>query len=143
MSVSSILKHKGSDVVTIRPADTLHDAARTLAKHRIGAVVVLGEAGGVCGILSERDVVAALARGGTAALEKPVQEFMTANVVTCALAETTEDLMEKMTQGRFRHLPVVEGGQLRGIISIGDVVKRRIDDAIHEAQSLKEYIATG
>lgn len=143
MSVASILKHKGSDVVTIRPSDTLHDAARTLAKHRIGAVVVLGGGGDVAGILSERDVVSALARSGTGALDRPVSEYMTGNVVTCTPGETTEDLMEKMTQGRFRHLPVVDGGELRGIISIGDVVKRRIDDAIHEAQSLKEYIATG
>ncbi len=143
MSVSSILKHKGGDVVTIRPDDTLHHAARTLARHRIGALVVLGGAGEVSGILSERDVVAALASHGPTALDQSCGAYMTADVVTCAPGDTVEDLMEMMTKGRFRHLPVVDGGQLRGIISIGDVVKRRIDDAVHEAQSLKEYIATG
>lgn len=143
MSVASILKVKGTDVVTIRPDDTLHQSLRTLAKHRIGAVVVLGHAGEVAGILSERDVVAAIAKHGPSALDRGTSEFMTINVVTCSLGDTTEDLMEKMTHGRFRHVPVVEAGQLRGIISIGDVVKRRIDDAVHEAQWLKKYIATG
>lgn len=140
MTVASILKHKGSDVVTVQAGHRLRDAVQTLRKHRIGAVLVTGPGHRVLGILSERDIVAALADGGNAALEGPVDDFMTASVRTCRPTDSIETVMEVMTAGRFRHLPVVEGGELMGIISIGDVVKRRIDGIEHEAEALRRYI---
>ena len=143
MTVSSILKDKGREVATISPDATLQDAAGVLAERRIGAVVVTDFAGRVAGILSERDIVRATAGSGCDALKEPVAAYMTREVVTCTAADTSERLMEMMTYGRMRHLPVVEDGKLAGIISIGDVVKRRIADAELEAESLKAYIASG
>ena len=143
MIVESILKTKGTAVYTIEKASQLAETAKLLSDKRIGAAVVVDQDGKLCGVLSERDVVQAIARQGTPALSRPAGDFMTVNVVTCQLHDTVDALMELMTDRRIRHLPVVEDGQLRGIISIGDVVKWRIAETVMEAEALREYIATG
>jgi len=142
MTVRSILDAKGRDVITVRPHESLADAITLLDRHHIGAVVVTDPGGGVAGILSERDVARALAESGPAALERTVSETMTSRVSVCSEAETVEQIMETMTRSRFRHLPVERDGRLVGIISIGDVVKRRIEDAVRETEEMKTYIAT-
>lgn len=127
MNVKHILKLKGSsEVSTIQPDATLREAVGTLGTKRFGALVVSPGDGTVSGILSERDIVQGLARDGTGCLDKPVTDFMTAKVITCAPHETTHSVMERMTSGRFRHMPVMEGGKMTGLLSIGDVVKARI-----------------
>jgi len=142
MTVRAILSRKGNDVITIEPTVTLSAAVKTLAEHRIGAVVVVGPDAQVAGILSERDIVRALAQRGPAALEEPVGQVMTRKVVTCAESDTVAELMERMTKGKFRHLPVIDRGRLAGLISIGDVVKYRLEEMEHESNALKEYILT-
>ncbi len=142
MSVKAILEEKGRDVVTMGPDETLSEAIGTLAKRRIGAVVVLKADGRIAGILSERDVVRAIGEGGSDALARPVSSIMTPKVQVCREENTVHDVMEIMTRGRFRHLPVEREGRLVGIISIGDVVKRRIEDAEREAEEIRTYIAT-
>lgn len=142
MLVAHILNEKGRDVVSIRPEATLQDAAAVLTRHRIGALIVRGEAGALMGIISERDIVRAIAELGQAALALPVSTRMTANVAVCDESGTIAEIMETMTRFRFRHLPVVRDGKVCGIISIGDVVKSRIYETIREAEALKEYIAT-
>jgi CBS domain-containing protein len=141
MTVSRILALKGRDVTTITPHRSVADAIALLAARRIGAVIVGGDDGAVLGILSERDIVRALAAGADA-LQHPVSRYMTAEVVTCAPDMLIIDVMEEMTAGRFRHMPVMEGGRLAGIVSIGDVVKYRLDEMQHETQALREYITT-
>ncbi len=143
MNVSSILREKGSDVVTLASDAPLGEIARVLTERKIGAVVIVGPGGAVCGIASERDVVNTIVRQGAAALDKPVSDCMTANVVTCEGSTSIDDLMSLMTDRRIRHIPVVEDGALKGIVSIGDVVKRKIAETEAEAEALKEYIATG
>lgn len=143
MTVTAILNEKGRNVVTATAGDTLTNICALLAEKRIGAAVIADEAGMVQGIISERDIVRALAREGADALAADVGRIMTREVVTCSGEETIAALMEKMTAGKFRHLPVVEKGRLAGIISIGDVVKRRIAEAEFEAQAMREYIAAG
>ena len=142
MTIKSILTHKGNNVVTIEATVNLATAARLLAERRIGAVVVAGLDRRVIGILSERDIVRALAEHGGAALELPVSQVMTRKVATCTEAETIVGIMERMTDGKFRHVPVVEDGRLVGIISIGDVVKYRIGEIEHESAALRDYIRT-
>lgn len=141
MTVRQILDEKGRDVVTVSPTMTTEDAARHLAEHRIGAVIVTAVSGKIAGILSERDIVRAMAAKGAAALSAPISSIMTAKVVTCSEEHTVNQVMELMTNGRFRHLPVEKGGKLIGIISIGDVVRRRIEDVEREAEEIKAYIA--
>ncbi len=141
MNVRHILEQKGQEVVTISVRHTLAEATRLLAERRIGAVVVAGPAGEVLGILSERDIVRALARGAEA-LQAPVADHMTEKVITCTPETAVPDLMEEMTRGRFRHLPVVVGGRLVGIVSIGDVVKHRLAEIEAETNAMREYIAT-
>ncbi|MGP9819787.1 CBS domain-containing protein [Salinarimonas sp. NSM] len=141
MTVRQVLAEKGEGVVTLSPDCSLAEAARLLSDRRIGAVVVSGADGRVDGILSERDIVRAVARDGAGALEARVESWMTREVVTCAREVAIDDLMQTMTQGKFRHVPVVEEGRLVGIVSIGDVVKRRVAAIEAEAQMLKEYIA--
>ncbi len=143
MNVAMILKTKGRSVATVRPNASLSDVASTLAARKIGAVVVVGDNAKVVGILSERDVVRLLAERGAAALSLPVDECMTRNVVTCTPANSIDELMETMTTGRFRHVPVVEDGALIGIISIGDVVKYHIADISLEVSAMRDYLATG
>lgn len=143
MTVASVLKTKGSNVVSVQPGHRLSDAARVLHQHRIGAALVLGPGQRVLGVLSERDIVRALAEHGVRALDCPVNDFMTTDVKTCRPSDSIERVMEMMTKSRFRHMPVMDGGVLLGVISIGDVVKRRIDDSEHEAEALKRYIVAG
>jgi CBS domain-containing protein len=142
MTVRAILTLKGRECVTIAPDATLTEAAKLLAKHRIGALVITGPERRVVGILSERDIVARLAGVGEPALREPVGNVMTREVVTCGEDESIPDLMQRMTGGRFRHVPVVERGQLVGIVSIGDVVKYRLAELEREHDALREYIAT-
>ncbi|NJM56124.1 MAG: CBS domain-containing protein [Verrucomicrobiae bacterium] len=143
MNVATILKSKGRAVETAKSSVLLKELASTLATKKIGAVVVVGDQGRVAGIVSERDIVRLLAERGTEALTLPVGECMTRNVVTCSEASTIDELMETMTQGRFRHLPVVENDKLVGIISIGDVVKYHIADMALEVSAMRNYLATG
>ena len=140
MNVSSILAVKGRNVVTIEPTATLASAAQRLSEHRIGAIVVLGPGNRITGIISERDIVRSVASGGLKALEEPVGQAMTREVATCGINDTIEQLMQRMTDGKFRHLPVVENGELAGIISIGDVVKERLGELEHETEAMRDYI---
>jgi CBS domain-containing protein len=142
MTVKAILSRKGNDVITIEPTVTLSDAVKILADRRIGAVVVVGADRQVAGILSERDIVRALAQRGPGALQDAVEQVMTRRVVTCSESDTVAAIMERMTQGKFRHLPVVERGKLAGLVSIGDVVKHRLEEMEHESNALREYILT-
>ena len=143
MLVSHILREKGRDVLAIGPDASLAEAARVLTKNRIGALIVRDADGALTGIISERDIVRAVAEEGAAALALAVESRMTKDVATCEQTDTIEEIMETMTRCRFRHMPVVEDDNVIGIISIGDVVKTRIAETLREAQALKEYIATG
>ena len=140
MSISDVLRGKGHHVVKVRTTDTVQTAVRKLSDERIGAVVVLGADHRIVGILSERDIVRALAEHGPAALNKPVGQVMTREVKTCSEDDTIEGLMGRMTTGKFRHMPVVEQGKLIGIVSIGDVVKNRVEEIESEAAALRDYI---
>lgn len=142
MQVRHLLKDKGAIVVGISPAASLAEAARLLTEKRIGAVVVRKDDGPLLGILSERDLVKAMAAYGATALTQTVDRHLTREVVTCNLAHTMEDLMEMMTRGRFRHVPVLDDdGRLCGVVSIGDVVKNRIAETVREAEDLRVYIS--
>lgn len=143
MTVRDILATKGRNVTTIGPDRSLQDAASLLAQRGIGVLVVTDGAGRIAGILSERDIVRAVGKDGSSALDKPVADLMTARVTTCREEDSTSDLLQIMTEGRFRHLPVEKDGALDGIVSIGDVVKRRLDDVEREAEDIKHYIAAG
>ena len=143
MTVASILRTKGADVLCIAPDDTISAAAELLAEKKIGAVVVTDPAGGLAGILSERDIVRGLAARGPSVLTQCVKDLMTAEVTTCTRSDGINDVMIRMTQGRFRHMPVIEGQKLVGVISIGDVVKNRIAELEHEASAMRDYIMTG
>jgi CBS domain-containing protein len=142
MNVKTILANKGSGIVTIEPNVTLETAVATLTKHRIGALVVLGADQRVIGILSERDIVRSLAELGAAALSVPLAQVMTRKVVTCSESETVAAIMERMTTGKFRHVPVIEQDRLVGIVSIGDVVKHRLSEIETESAALRDYIQT-
>ena len=142
MSVEVILAKKGRDVVTIGAERLLSDAIDLLGSRRIGAAVVTDGAGALKGILSERDVLRAVANRGAAALDDTVSDHMTANVVTCGPATSIDTLMSLMTDGKFRHLPVLEEGRLAGLVSIGDLVKHRLAEVEAEHQALRDYIAT-
>ncbi|MDZ4735390.1 MAG: CBS domain-containing protein [Rhodospirillaceae bacterium] len=140
MNVHSMLSQKGDKVVTARPDTTVIAASRLLKLERIGSVVISSDGVRVQGILSERDIVRGLVERGAELLEMPVSEIMTRTVTTCAPDDDIQDVMSKMTRGRIRHLPVVENGRLRGIISIGDVVKNRLEDLETETSVLRDYI---
>ena len=142
MIVNTILSAKGSEVITIGPTATLEDAIAVLTRHRIGAVVVLGTEERLIGILSERDIVRALSEQGAGALQQPLAQSMTRTVATCGANDTISEIMDRMTRGRFRHIPVVENDRLTGIISIGDVVKQRLTEMERESEALKDYIQT-
>ncbi len=142
MTVRSILNHKGADVMTITPEKSLHEAIAVLTKEKIGALVVVGSKQDVIGILSERDIVNLLANKDANRFDNPVSSAMTSPAKTCGPNDTIVQLMHQMTMGRFRHMPVVENGKLVGVISIGDVVKLRLEEMERESEHLKNYIAT-
>jgi len=142
MTVARILAEKGRSVFTTEPHRSLREVIGMLAERGVGAVVVADAGMNVLGILSERDVVRVIAQNGAAALDEQVSRFMTPKVTTVTREATVDQLMETMTEGRFRHLPVVEEGRLIGIVSIGDVVKRHVSAIDSERQALREYIAT-
>ena len=142
MSVAQILNAKGSSVITAAAADRVSQVAAILAEKKIGSVVITNPKGRIEGIVSERDIVRAVASGGAAALDWPVSEIMSGSVRTCGPGDTESELMALMTDHRIRHLPVVDGGRLRGMISIGDVVKFRIEAIEREAEDMKTYISS-
>jgi CBS domain-containing protein len=142
MKVEAILASKGREVFTVAAADSVTEVARVLAERRIGAVVIADAAGGIAGIMSERDVVRAIAADGAEALRRPASELMTREVVTARPEDTLDELSQRMTRGKFRHVPIVDDDRLVGIVSIGDVVKYRIESIEAEASAMRDYIAT-
>jgi CBS domain-containing protein len=142
MTVNIILAGKGREIVTIEPNASLASAVALLAEKRIGAVLILGVGGRIAGILSERDIVRTLAERGAAALAEPVSQSMTRKVSTCTPDEPVGNIMERMTEGKFRHLPVVDQGEVVGIISIGDVVKHRLHEMERDSMLMRDYILT-
>lgn len=143
MKVAAILKDKGGKVVTAKPEDTVAAVADLLKREKIGAVVVTGAGGSVAGILSERDIVRAIPAKGIDLLESRAADLMTRDVVTCTPDMDVHEVQKLMTEGRFRHIPVVVDGKLTGIVSVGDVVKQRLDELEAEAGALRSYISTG
>jgi CBS domain-containing protein len=141
MTVASILAHKGKKVISGSPSDKLEDIAKILAENRIGAIVIVNSDESVAGIVSERDIVRQIAGQGAAALVQPVSNCMTKKVITCSEDDTVEYVMGIMSTNKFRHLPVVAKGRVQGIISIGDVVQRKIEQTERDAEELKRYIA--
>ncbi len=140
MKIEDIISKKGADVVTVAPTATVAELLDLLARNNIGAVVVSEDGATIGGIVSERDVVRHLASTGAGVLAEPVTAIMTAEVQTCSREDNLESTAQAMTYGRFRHLPVVEDGRLVAIISIGDVVKNRIDQLTDERNHLLEYL---
>lgn len=142
MTVSIILADKGRETFTIEPSASLAEAVRVLAGKRIGAALILGADRRIAGIISERDIVRALAERGASMLDEPVSGTMTRKVETCTEGETVSSIMERMTTGKFRHMPVVDQGQVVGIISIGDVVRYRLHQMERESVAMHDYIMT-
>ena len=140
MNAATILKAKGREILTVRPEMTLEEAARVMAERGIGCVVVVDRPGALAGILSERDIVREIALGGAAKLKSRVADAMTRAVYCCRLSDTIDQLLAEMTMRRFRHIPVVEQGELIGLVSIGDVVKMRIAEAEMETEAMRAYI---
>jgi len=138
--VSSVLKHKGHDVVTVAPQQTVAWVVKVLAQNRIGAVPVISEEGQLIGIISERDIIRGLSEHADAVLTLAAEQLMTREVKTCSSEDQLVDLMEVMTLQRIRHLPVIQNGALHGIVSIGDVVKQRLEEVQSEAEELRRYI---
>lgn len=141
MTVASILEIKGNNVITAKPDTTVENVAGILAEKKIGAVVIVDTTDQVCGIASERDVVRQIADKGASALKNPISVCMTHTVVSCDPTDSINQVMENMTKGRFRHVPIIKDGALEGIISIGDVVKARIEEIERDAEDMKRYIA--
>lgn len=141
MFVADILRSKGSNVCSVTSEQQVSEALSIMTQHRIGAVLVLDPGGGIAGILSERDLVRAMAKNGRAVFDKRVGELMTSPVVTCSPKDPVGAIEGMMTSQRFRHVPVVDDGKLIGIVSIGDVVKTRIEEAEAEVDALRRYIA--
>jgi CBS domain-containing protein len=140
MRIADVVRRKGADVVTVRPDATVNELLALLSEHRIGAVVVSDDGEAVGGIVSERDIVRRLPSDGAALLDAPVSSIMTSEVRTCSPEENMEDLAAMMTEQRIRHVPVVTDGRLEAIVSIGDVVKSRIDALQSERDQLRDYI---
>lgn len=140
MILEHILREKGSQVFSIAESATLREAAELLDARKVGAMVILNEAGAVIGVLSERDVVRAVARSGAPALKSAVADSMSRQVVTAKPTDSIEEAMDKMTDRRIRHLPVVQGQRLLGVVSIGDLVKWRIAEATAEVAAIRSYI---
>lgn len=141
MTVRAILDTKGHQVQSVEPGAKLSAAIKILSERRIGAVLVMSQ-GRIDGILSERDIVRVLGERGAAVMDEPVSAVMTRKVVSCREKDTVSEIMETMTNGKFRHLPVVEDGKVTGLISIGDVVKWRVNEYEREQEALREYIKT-
>ena len=141
MTVAHILKTKGREVTTLSPHRSLADAAKTMTDQRIGAIIIAGPDGSIAGIISERDIVRAVSAHGAEALTHLVSRHMTAKVETAREGDSLHEIMEQMTNGKFRHVPVVEDGKLAGIISIGDVVKFRLAEMEAEARAMRDYIS--
>ncbi len=142
MNVKAILAAKGGDIVSIEPTADLAAAAKLLSAHRIGAVLIRGAGGRLAGILSERDIVRAIAEQGAAALMSSVGQVMTRNVATCGEEDSIARIMERMTEGKFRHMPVLAKGEPIGLVSIGDVVKQRVGEIEQESEAMRDYIRT-
>ena len=142
MKVSDILNEKGNAVFTVERSDTIAKAIDILGEHNIGVVMVLDDAGGVCGILSERDIVRRMRESGASALDGLISRCMTPDPIVSDLDATIDQLMGVMTQKRIRHMPVVESQKLVGLVSIGDLVKRKIEQAEREAEAMREYISS-
>ena len=142
MRISDVIRAKGNAVVTVEPQMDVRTLLGVLAEHGIGAVVVSSDGSTVEGIVSERDIVRALADRGATVISEPVSAIMTSDVKTCPPDAPVVDLMRTMTEGRFRHVPVVAGGKLAGIVSIGDIVKNRVGELETERDSLSRYITT-
>lgn len=142
MYVRDILQQKGHEIISIAPDNTMLDTAKVLRENKIGAVLVCQPGGRMCGIISERDIVIALAKHGATILDNPASEFMTEGVYTCSRDDEIKTVMEQMTRRRVRHLPVVEDEKVIGVISIGDVVKGRIAETEAEREALMTYITT-
>jgi CBS domain-containing protein len=144
MNVKSILAAKkanlGGDIIDIEPSADIAAAAKLLAAHRIGALMIRGAGGRLAGILSERDIVRTLAAHGAGAIDLPVGQVMTRAVETCGENDTVAGIMERMTMGKFRHMPVLRDGEIIGLISIGDVVKHRVDEVESESEAMRDYI---
>ena len=140
--VSSVLKHKGHEVVTVGPQQTVKRVVEVLAQNRIGAVPVIGAEGELVGIISERDIIRGMSEHAGAVLTLPAGQLMTREVKTCSAEDELVDLMEVMTLQRIRHLPVIQDGALHGIVSIGDVVKQRLEEVRFEAEELRRYITS-
>lgn len=143
MFVSDILSRKGGLVYTVTPGTSVGQISQQLSARRVGALLILDVDDSLAGIVSERDLVQALATHGAAALDLEARTIMTRDVVTCDPDDPIEHVMELMTRGRFRHLPVVRRGELLGLVSIGDVVKARLEEAHHETEALRAYIVAG
>ena len=143
MTIAAILKHKGNDVARVPPTATVAEVAVRLGERRIGAILVMDTADQLLGIVSERDIVRALPKHGPAALAMTAAQLMTQALHTTTPQTSCLAALEQMTERRVRHLPVLDDGRLVGVVSIGDVVKRRLDQLAHEADSLKAYVAGG
>ncbi|MBC7801936.1 MAG: CBS domain-containing protein [Gemmatimonadaceae bacterium] len=141
MTVAAILKHKGTDVARAAPTATIAEVAQLLASRRIGAILVMDTANQVMGIVSERDIVGSLAEHGSRTLEMTAAQLMTRSISVAHAATTVAEATAMMTAGRFRHLPVMDGDRLLGIVSIGDIVKARLSQQEQEVDSLKAYVA--
>jgi CBS domain-containing protein len=140
MTAARILSRKDAQTITIKSAAKISEAIDLLSENNIGAVIVCDDGRTVAGILSERDIVHGFQRSGASLLDAQVADIMTRNILTCTLSDTLRNLLAIMTERRVRHLPVIEDGQLVGIVSIGDVVKLRLDDLVSEAEALRGYI---
>jgi CBS domain-containing protein len=141
MKIADILRHKGATVVTIAPSDTVSALLATLAEHNLGALIAV-DGDRVVGIVSERDIVRAAAREGAAVFDQPVSRYMTAEVVSCTSDDAVASIAATMTDRRIRHMPVIDGDQLAGIVSIGDVVSSQIRQLEHEREHLEQYISS-
>ena len=141
MTVSSILESKGNNVITANSNTTIQSIAEILSEKRIGAVIIVDDKNNVCGIASERDVVREVAKNKDLGLDRPISVCMTHTVISCKETDSINHVMEKMTLRRFRHVPVIDNGKLLGMISIGDVVKARIEQAERDTEDMKRYIA--
>lgn len=142
MRIADVLRNKGGAVVTVKPDATVTELLAGLAEHNIGAMVVVGDSG-VAGIVSERDVVRQVHAHGASVLSQPVEKIMTSVVSTCSKSDTLDSLTRLMTENRVRHVPVLEDGKLIGIVSIGDVVKTRMEELESEQEQLQSYITQG